>query len=180
MRFQPTKLAGVFEIEIEARADERGFFARTWCREEFQAHGLNPALAQCSISFNHLQGTLRGMHFQAAPYQEAKLVRCTRGSLFDVALDLRPASPTFLQWTGVTLTADARNMLYIPEGCAHGFLTLENDTEALYQIAEFYHPEASRGVRWDDHAFQIAWPRPVTVISERDRTYSDFSMQVFL
>ncbi len=174
MRFCETRLPGVFEIHIEPISDERGFFARSWCREEFESNGLNPALVQCNISFNPRKGTLRGMHYQAAPSQEAKVVRCTRGSLYDVALDLRPGSATFKQWVAVTLTAARRNMLYIPEGCAHGFLTLEDDTEVFYQMSAFYNPEAARGVRWNDPAFRIAWPAGVAVISERDRMYPDF------
>ena len=174
MIFQETKLAGVFEIQIEAKADERGFFARTWCQQEFESHGLNSRLAQCSVSFNIRKGTLRGMHYQAAPFPETKVVRCTRGSLYDVVLDLRETSPTFKQWIGVTLDAEKRNMVYVPEGCAHGFITLEAETEIFYQISEFFKPELSRGVRWDDPAFKIAWPAPVELISERDRTYPDF------
>jgi len=174
MIFQETKLAGVFEIQIEVKADERGFFARTWCREEFECHGLNAQLAQCSVSFNARKGTLRGMHYQDAPFPETKLVRCTRGALYDVVLDLREKSPTFKQWIGVTLDAEKRNMVYVPEGCAHGFITLEAETEIFYQISEFFKPELSRGVRWDDAAFKIEWPAPVEVISERDRTYPDF------
>lgn len=174
MIFQETKLTGVFEIQIEAKADERGFFARTWCQQEFESHGLNSQLAQCSVSFNTRKGTLRGMHYQAAPFPETKVVRCTRGSLYDVVLDLREQSPTFKQWIGVTLDAEKRNMVYVPEGCAHGFITLEAETEIFYQISEFFKPELSRGVRWDDSAFQIAWPAPVQLISERDRTYPDF------
>ena len=176
MILRETNLLGVFEIHIELRCDERGFFARSWCRKEFDDHGLNPALVQCNISFNARKGTLRGMHYQAAPFQEAKLVRCTKGSLYDVALDLRPGSPTFRQWVGVILTAADRNMLYIHEGCAHGLLTLEDETEVFYQMSEFYHPEAARGVRWDDPAFGIAWPAGIAVISERDRTYPDFQV----
>jgi dTDP-4-dehydrorhamnose 3,5-epimerase len=174
MIFQETKLAGVFEIQIEAKADERGFFARTWCRQEFEGHGLNARLAQCSVSFNTRKGTLRGMHYQAAPFPERKLVRCTQGSLYDVVLDLREQSPTFKQWVGVTLDAEKRNMVYVAEGCAHGFITLEAETEICYQISEFFKPELSRGVRWNDEAFNIGWPVPVEVISERDRTYPDF------
>lgn len=174
MIFHETKLPGAFEICIEPRADERGFFARTWCEQEFKDHGLNPQLAQCSVSFNVRQGTLRGMHYQAAPYPESKVVRCTRGSLYDVVVDLRPQSTTFRQWIAVTLTAEKRNMVYVPEGCAHGFLTLEDDTEIFYQISEFFKPELSRGVRWDDPALRIVWPGPARVISERDRTYPDF------
>jgi dTDP-4-dehydrorhamnose 3,5-epimerase len=174
MIFQKTKLPGVFEIQLELKSDDRGFFARSWCEREFESHGLNPKLAQCSVSFNARKGTLRGLHYQDAPYREAKLVRCTTGSVYDVVVDLRPQSPMFKKWVGVALTAAKRNMLYVPEGCAHGFLTLEDATEVFYQISEFYHPELSRGVRWDDPAFQITWPEPVQVISERDRTYPDF------
>jgi dTDP-4-dehydrorhamnose 3,5-epimerase len=137
-------------------------------------HGLNPRVVQCNVSFNALKGTLRGMHYQGAPYAEAKLVRCTAGSIYDVVLDLRPQSPTFKSWVSVVLTSDKRNMIYIPEGCAHGFLTLEDQTEVFYQMSEFYSAESARGVRWDDPAFQIAWPAKIEVISERDTTYADF------
>jgi dTDP-4-dehydrorhamnose 3,5-epimerase len=174
MTFKETKLPGVFEIEITPIADERGFFARSWCRQEFEALGLESSLAQCSISFNPRRGTLRGMHLQAAPFAEAKLVRCTQGAIYDVALDLRPDSPTFKASVGVTLSAKNRRMLYIPKGCAHGFLTLEDETEVFYEISDFYRPEAGRGVRWNDPGFQIMWPAPVEIISERDRTYADF------
>jgi dTDP-4-dehydrorhamnose 3,5-epimerase len=174
MKFLETKIPGVFEISIEPKTDERGFFARSWCAQEFESHGLNPRLAQCSISFNTHKGTLRGVHYQVAPYQEAKLVRCTRGAIFDVAIDLRPQSPTFKAWVSAVLTAELRNMLFVPEGCAHGFLTLENDTEVLYQMSEVFDPDSARGVRWNDPAFQIAWPARVEQISERDRTCPDF------
>jgi dTDP-4-dehydrorhamnose 3,5-epimerase len=174
MIFRETDLPGVFEIQIEPRVDERGFFARSWCKNEFEGAGLDAKLAQCSISFNARNGTLRGMHFQAAPYQETKLVRCTRGAIYDVVIDLRPDSPTFKQWTGVFLTAADRNMVYVPHGCGHGFLTLENETEVFYQISEFYNAESARGVRWNDPAFQIVWPSKVQVISDRDRMYPDF------
>lgn len=174
MKFQSTKIPGVFEIHLEPHSDERGFFARAWCRKEFEDRGLSPALAQCSISVNTKKGTLRGMHYQAAPFQETKIVRCTQGSIYDVVLDLRPASATFKNWIAVVVTARERNMVYVPEGCAHGFLTLENDTEVFYQISEFYHPESARGVRWDDPAFRIHWPQNVEVISERDRAYPAF------
>jgi dTDP-4-dehydrorhamnose 3,5-epimerase len=177
MIFHETKLPGIFEIHLEPNCDERGFFARTWCEREFQSHGLNPTVMQCNVSFNVKKGTLRGVHFQAAPYGEAKVVRCTSGAIYDVVLDLRPVSPTFKKWIGVTLTAANRHMLYIPEGCAHGFLTLEDNTEVFYQMSEFYHPESARGVRWNDSAFQIAWPEKVEVISERDRTYPDFDQE---
>lgn len=175
MRFEDSKLPGVVEIQLERHLDERGFFARTWCQNEFEAHRLNPKLVQCSLSFNQRKGTLRGMHYQAAPYQESKLVRCTRGAIFDVVIDLRPHSPAFKQWMSAVLDAENRNMLYIPEGCAHGFLTLADETEVFYQMSEFYHPESARGVRWNDPAFSIAWPAPAEVMSERDRNYADFA-----
>lgn len=174
MLFRETALKGAYVIEIERREDERGFFARAWCQHEFEEHGLNPRLVQCNISFNYQKGTLRGMHYQIAPYEEAKLVRCTAGAIYDVIVDLRPASPTYKQHIGVTLTPDARNMLYIPEGFAHGFLTLADQTEVFYQMSEFYAPEAARGARWNDRAFAIEWPEAVQVISERDANYPDF------
>ena len=174
MTFRETKLVGVFEIDIEPRFDERGFFARTWCQREAESHGLNPRLVQCSISYNERKGTLRGMHYQAMPFGEAKILRCTAGVIYDVVLDLRPQSRTFKQWFAAVLSADNRQILHIPEGCAHGFLTLTDKTEVFYQMSEFYHPEASRGVRWNDPAFQISWPEKVEVISDRDRTYPDF------
>jgi dTDP-4-dehydrorhamnose 3,5-epimerase len=174
MVFHETKLEGVFEIDLEPHTDARGFFARCWCQKEFEDKGLNPRLVQCNLSVSSRKGTLRGMHYQAAPYEETKLVRCTRGAIYDVVLDLRPQSATFKQWIAVVLTSDKRNMVYVPEGCAHGFLTLEDDTEVFYQMSEFYNPESARGVRWDDPAFRIAWPEKVEVISERDRTYPNF------
>jgi dTDP-4-dehydrorhamnose 3,5-epimerase len=171
MIFLETKLAGVFEIHIERKCDERGFFARSWCQREFESNGLNPKLVQCSISFNARKGTMRGVHYQAAPYPETKLVRCTAGAIYDVVVDLRPESPTYRQWMGATLTAKNRQMLYVPEGCGHGFLTLQDETEVFYQMSEFYHPDLARGVRWNDPAFGINWPGEVEQISERDRTY---------
>jgi dTDP-4-dehydrorhamnose 3,5-epimerase len=175
MTFHETRLRGVFEIRLELKPDERGFFARSWCRQEFENLGLNPSVVQCNVSFNTRKGTLRGMHYQAAPHGEAKLVRCTNGAIYDVAVDLRPESPTFKDWIGVTLTAAGRNMLYMPEGFGHGFLTLEDETEVFYQMSEFYNPGAVRGARWDDPAFRIVWPARPEVISERDRTYPDFA-----
>ena len=172
--FHETKLAGVFEVHLELHFDERGFFARSWCEKEFEDHGLVNKLAQCSISVNKLKGTLRGVHYQEAPFAETKVVRCTAGAIYDVALDLREQSPTFKQWYGTVLSSDNRDALYIPEGCAHGFLTLTEETEVLYQMSRSYHPDAGRGVRWNDPAFQIAWPGRVEMISERDRTYPDF------
>ncbi len=174
MKFTPTPLPGAFVIELEFKEDERGFFARTYCQTEFEAYGLNPRLAQCNISFNRKKGTLRGMHYQAKPYEEAKLVRCTMGAIYDVILDLRPGSPTFRQWFVLELSAANRKMLYVPEGFAHGFQTLEENTEVFYQMSEFYRPECARGVRWDDPAFGIRWPIDAPIISRNDRQCPDF------
>jgi dTDP-4-dehydrorhamnose 3,5-epimerase len=174
MIFLHTCLPGVFEIHLQVKPDERGFFARTWCQKEFEAHGLNAKLVQCNLSFNSRKGTLRGVHYQAEPYAEAKLVRCTKGAIYDVVLDLRPHSPKFTKSVAVILTAEKRNMIYVPEGCAHGFLTLEEETEVFYQMSEFYNAESARGVRFDDPAFGITWPEKIQVISERDRTYPNF------
>jgi dTDP-4-dehydrorhamnose 3,5-epimerase len=171
MRFIETKLHGVFIIEPEFLEDDRGFFARTWCRHEFASHGLNTHLAQCSTSFNHKRGTLRGMHYQVELHAETKVVRCTMGGIYDVILDLRPDSLTFKQWLAVKLTAQNHRMVYIPEGLAHGFQTLEDNTEVFYQISAFYHPESARGVRWNDPAFAIDWVLPVTMVSPKDATY---------
>jgi dTDP-4-dehydrorhamnose 3,5-epimerase len=174
MIFRPARLDGVFLVEIDPHRDERGHFARTWCREEFAAHGLDAELAQASLSFNRTSGTLRGLHFQRAPHQETKLVRCTRGAIFDVALDLRPGSPTRGQWQGFELSAANAAALYIPKGCAHGFLTLDPATEVLYLISTPYAPDAADGVRFDDPAFAIDWPTPPTSISDKDRTWPDY------
>jgi len=171
MTFEETSLEGVFVVGAEQHADDRGFFARIWCPQEFARHGLNPNLAQVSLSFNTHAGTLRGMHYQAAPHAEAKLVRVTAGAIWDVALDLRPDSQTFGRWFGIELSAENRRMLYLPEGCAHGFLTLAGFTEVEYYISSEYVPDAARGVRWNDPAFAIAWPRPVGILSERDRNW---------
>jgi len=168
MLFTETKLKGAFVIDIAPREDERGFFARSWCADEFEKHGLNPRLAQCNISFNKKRGTLRGMHYQAEPFPEAKLVRCTMGAMYDVMIDLRQNSPTFKQWVAVELTAQNRLALYIPEGFAHGFQTLADNTEVFYQMSEFYHPECARGVRWDDPAFAVKWYLSVTEVSSAD------------
>src|SRR5215469_10982996 len=173
MRIIETKLSGVFEIDIEPHLDERGFFGRSWCQKEFDNSNLNSRLVQCSVSFNTRKGTLRGIHYQAEPFPETKLVRCTMGSIYDVVVDLRPKSRTFGEWIGVELTAANRHMMYVPEGCGHGFLTLEDNAEVFYQISEFYHPELARGVRWNDPALGIFWPAAVEVISERDRSYAD-------
>jgi dTDP-4-dehydrorhamnose 3,5-epimerase len=176
MIFTETELEGAFVIEPERLEDERGFFARTWCQREFQAHELNPRLVQCSISFNKKKGTLRGMHYQVPPYEETKLVCCTMGAIHDVIIDLRTHSRTFKRWVAVELTAQNRRALYIPEGLAHGFQTLEDNTEVFYQMSEFYHPEASRGVRWNDPAFRIVWPNDIIVISDKDREYPDLAL----
>ncbi|MBK8161670.1 MAG: dTDP-4-dehydrorhamnose 3,5-epimerase [Gammaproteobacteria bacterium] len=175
MKFREAALAGVFVILPERSEDERGYFARTWCRREFEAHGLSPALVQCGTSFNRHRGTLRGMHYQAEPHQEVKLIRCTRGAIHDVVIDLRPDSPTHRHHVAVRLSAQDGNLLYVPEGFAHGFQTLEDDSEVFYQMSEFYHPAAARGVRWDDPAFGITWP-PVgqRILSERDRSWPDY------
>jgi dTDP-4-dehydrorhamnose 3,5-epimerase len=174
MTLHETKIAGVFEIRLEPKLDERGFFARSWCQKEFESHGLNPKLVQCNISFSTRKGTLRGMHYQVAPYPEVKVVRCTRGSIYDVVVDLRPQSRTFKGWISAVLTAANRNAIYVPEGCAHGFLTLEDQSEVFYQMSEIHNLESARGVRWNDPVFQIAWPVRIEVISERDRTYPNF------
>lgn len=177
MIFKETKLKGAFVIEPERIEDERGFFARTFCRKEFEAHGLNPHLVQCSVSFNKKKGTLRGMHYQTAPHEEIKLVRCTRGAIYDVILDLRPTSPTFKQWVSVELTGENRRMVYIPECMAHGFQTIEEETEVLYQMSEFYNPDVARGVRWDDPIFAINWPEQVTFMSAKDLAFKPFIIQ---
>jgi dTDP-4-dehydrorhamnose 3,5-epimerase len=171
MIFTETALKGAFIIEPQLIPDERGLLARTWSAEEFARHGLNPRVVQGNLSLNKRRGTFRGMHFQISPHQEVKLVRCTAGSIYDVIIDLRKDSFSFLKWIGVELSASNRLMLYVPEGFAHGFQTLEDNTEVVYQISEYYHPESARGVRWDDPAFGIRWPLPVSVISERDRNH---------
>jgi dTDP-4-dehydrorhamnose 3,5-epimerase len=172
--FTPTNLPGAYLIEPERREDERGFFARTWCAEEFAAHGLADRCVQCNVSFNRYRGTIRGMHYQRPPHAEAKLVHCTRGAIHDVILDLRADAPTCGQWIAVELNADNHRMLYVPEGFAHGFQTLTDATEVFYQMAECYDPECAAGVRWDDPAFGIAWPLPPAVMSARDRQYADY------
>ena len=175
MKFTATPLQGAYIIDLEPIEDERGFFARSWSVDEFAARGLNPRLVQCNISFNRRRGTLRGMHYQSAPREEAKLVRCTRGAIHDVIVDLRPASPTFKGHIAATLTAENRRMLYVPEGFAHGFQTLADDTEVFYQMAEFYAAECARGVRWDDPALGIRWPDAERTISAKDQQYPDFA-----
>lgn len=174
MIFTETKLSGAFIIDIEPREDKRGFFARSWCEDEFKEHGLNPRLVQCNISFNKKRGTLRGMHYQTAPFAEAKVVRCTMGAMYDVIIDLRPVSPTFKQWISVELTAENRRALYVPEEFAHGFQSLMDNTEVFYQMSEFFHSECALGVRWDDPAFEVVWPTESPIISNKDSKYPDF------
>ena len=175
MIVRETELPGVHVIELEPAVDERGSFARTFDAAEWEAQGLSPRVVQCSLSRNISRGTLRGMHYQDAPHAECKLVRCSRGAIFDVAVDLRPDSPAFRRWYGLELSAENDRMLYIPEGCAHGFLTLTDSTEVLYQISASYSPEHARGVRWDDESFGIEWPDAPRVMSQRDRGFPDFT-----
>lgn len=195
MLFKETKLKGAYIIELEPLEDERGFFARSFCKKEFEKHNLNFHIVQCNISYNKKRGTLRGMHYQTAPHQEAKIVSCTNGSIVDVIIDLRPDSPTYCQWFAIELTAHSSplpahssetahcsplianyKMLYIPEGFAHGFQTLEDETAVFYQMSEFYHSECARGVRFNDPVFNIKWPIPEIIISERDRSFQDFKV----
>jgi dTDP-4-dehydrorhamnose 3,5-epimerase len=174
MIFRETKLKGAFVIEEERYEDERGYFARTWSAQEFEAHGIFSQIAECNISFNKKKGTLRGMHFQQPPFAQAKLVRCTRGAVYDVAIDLRRESETFKQWIAVSLAANSGLMFYIPKGFAHGFQTLEDESEVFYQMSDVYNPESAGGVRWNDPAFGIEWPAAERIIIARDREYPDF------
>ncbi len=175
MKFRPTEIVGVVVIEPERRDDERGHFARTWCADEFTKHGLAAEFAQCSTSFNRKRGTVRGLHLQIPPYEEVKLIRCTRGHVFDVAVDLRPGSATRGRWVAAELSAENGHSIYIPEGVAHGFQTLEDATELFYQIAPAQCAEAARGLRWDDPQLAIDWPIAMTVISDRDRGNSPYN-----
>lgn len=172
MIFKETKLKGAFIIEPEVLKDQRGFFARTFCRKEFEAQGLDPNILQCNLSFNAKKGTLRGMHYQVKPFQEIKLIRVTKGSIYDVIIDLRPDSSTFKQWLGLELTAQSRKMLYVPKGFAHGFQTLTDNTEVFYQMSEFYCPESSRGLAWNSPEIGIEWPLDDRIISEKDMKFS--------
>ena len=174
LKFTETPLHGAYVVDAETVVDERGFFARTWCAEEFRLRGLNSTLAQCSLSSNARRGTLRGMHYQSEPYSEAKLVRCCAGAIYDVLLDLRPASPTYLKWFAAELTVSNHRMLYLPEGFAHGFQTLADSSEVFYQISQAYRPECARGVRWNDPRFAIEWPLPNPILSPRDRAFADY------
>lgn len=174
MKFIETRLPRAYVIELEKREDERGFFCRTWCKREFAEHGLVDWIVQTNLSHNKRKGTLRGMHYQVEPRSEVKIVRCTRGAIFDVIIDLRPNSPTYMQWIGVELSSDNHKMLYVPESFAHGFQTLDDNTEVVYQVSEFYTPDAERGIRYDDPAFDIRWPLAVAVISDKDRRWPDY------
>lgn len=175
MRFVETALSGAYIVELEPVSDDRGFFARSFCQREFAAHGMKAEVVQCNVSFNKLCGTLRGMHYQIHPDEEAKLVRCTAGAVYDVIVDLRPDSATFMQWTAYELTAENHKALYVPEGFAHGFQTLQDNTEMFYQMYGFYAPESARGIRWNDPAFAIDWPLTIAAISDRDQEYPDFA-----
>jgi len=174
MIFTKTTLEGAYVIEIEKLNDQRGFFGRTWDCKEFEQHGLNPNLVQCNISYSKKRGTLRGIHYQITPFEEAKLIRCTRGMIFDIIIDLRKSSKTFKKWVSFELSNNNYKMLYVPEGFAHGFQTLEDNTEVFYQMSQFYNPDSERGVRWDDKTFNIKWPLKPTLISEKDKSYEDF------
>jgi len=174
MQFRPLPMAGAFAVEIEPREDERGFFARSFCRQEFAEHGMSPVIAQCNVSWNRLRGTLRGIHFQRDPHWEAKLVRCTQGAAYDVVVDLRTDSPTYLKWAAVEITAANRTAVYAPSGFGHGFQTLCDDTEIFYQMSEPYYPELSGGIRWNDTAIAVEWPILPPIVSDRDNSYQDF------
>ncbi|QCR22828.1 dTDP-4-dehydrorhamnose 3,5-epimerase [Pontibacter sp. SGAir0037] len=174
MIFTETKLKGAFIIDVKRLEDERGFFGRSWCQREFEEHGLTANVVQANVSYNKKKGTLRGMHYQLSPYEETKLVRCTRGAIYDVIIDLRPDSPTYKQWIGVELTADSYRMLFVPEQFGHGFITLEDNTDVTYQVTQFYTPGAERGIRYNDPAFNIEWPIEPQIISEKDKAHPDF------
>ncbi len=174
MKFTETDLKGAYIIEINKLKDERGFFGRSWCMKELEEYGLKTNIAQANTSFSKKKGTLRGMHYQNDPYQETKLIRCTRGSIYDVIIDLRPESPTFAKWFGVELTQDNYKMLYVPEDFAHGFITLEDDSEVTYLVTQFYTPGAESGIRWNDSQFNIHWPLTPKVISDKDKIHPNF------
>lgn len=174
MIFTETKIKGVFIIEPELLMDERGFFARSFCKEEFSQRGLEDSIVQCSISYNKKKGTLRGMHYQAPPYEEAKIVSCTKGALYDVILDLRKISETYCQWIAVELTDHNLKMVYVPKGCAHGFQTLKDSTIVYYQMTESYNPESARGVKWDDPQFKIFWPLQEAIVSDKDKSFGKY------
>jgi dTDP-4-dehydrorhamnose 3,5-epimerase len=179
MIFTETKLKGAFIIDVKRLEDERGFFGRAWCKKEFEEHGLNSNAVQANVSHNKLAGTLRGLHYQTAPFTESKTVRCTEGSIFDVIVDLRTESPTYKQWLGVTLTAQSFRMLYVPDGFAHGFITLEDNTAVHYMVTEYYTPGAEKGIRYDDPAFNIDWALAPTIVSDKDLIHPPYSEKTF-
>ena len=179
MKFTELELSGAYVVEIEKREDERGFFGRAWCAQEFEAHGLKNTIRQINTSFSVKRGTIRGLHYQVDPHQETKFIRCTKGRIFDVVIDLRPESPTFKQWVGTELSADNYKMVYVPENFAHGFLTLEDNSEVYYPTTEFYTPNAERGIRFNDPAFGIDWPLEVSTFSEKDISHADFDPDNF-
>jgi dTDP-4-dehydrorhamnose 3,5-epimerase len=179
MKFTETKLKGAYVIELDKLADDRGYFARAWCKEEFLKNGLDAELVQCNVSYNPKTGTLRGMHYQDPPYAETKLVRCTRGAVYDVIIDLRPSSPTFLQWTAAELTPENGKMMYVPKGFGHGFQSLEPDSMVFYQVSEFYARDYCRGVRWNDPVLNISWPLDVSVISPQDKGWKELDTDRF-
>jgi dTDP-4-dehydrorhamnose 3,5-epimerase len=176
MIFTETKINGVYIIEPELLIDERGFFARSFCKEEFQNHGLETNIVQCNISYNKKKGTLRGMHYQVPPFEEAKIISCTIGSIYDVVVDLRRDSPTYCQWVATELHEKQFKMIYIPKGCAHGFQTLDDNSIVYYQMTEYFHPECARGLRWDNLSIGIVWPVPAMIMSEKDKNYQDFKV----
>jgi dTDP-4-dehydrorhamnose 3,5-epimerase len=175
MIFKELELKGAYLVEVKKIEDERGFFGRAWCENEFLDHHLNPNFVQLNTSFSKIKGTIRGLHYQVDPYQEVKFIRCTRGSIWDVIIDLRPTSPTFMKWIGNELSADNYKMVYVPENFAHGFISLENNTEVYYPVTQFYVPGAERGLRWNDPAFKIQWPIEVSMVSEKDSNHADFN-----
>lgn len=177
MIFTPAKIAGAWLIDLDCKSDDRGFFARAWCEREFAEHGLIKPFVQTNLSHNHRAGTLRGMHFQSEPYPEAKLMRCIAGSIYDAIVDLRPDSPTYLQWTGVELSASNRRMFYVPDGCAHGYQALTDGAEVIYQVTACYTPGFEGGIRWNDPAFAIDWPVREPIVSAKDSSWPDFAPQ---
>jgi dTDP-4-dehydrorhamnose 3,5-epimerase len=179
MIFTELELKGAFLIEVKKIQDDRGFFGRAWCQKEFEEHGLNGNVKQINTSLTHKKGTIRGMHYQVDPYQETKFIRCTRGRIYDVIIDLRPESPTFMKWVGNELSADNYKMVYVPGNFAHGFVALEDHSEVYYPVTEFYTPGAERGIRFNDRAFNIQWPIPIEVVSEKDASHPDFDINSF-
>ncbi len=175
MIFSETTISGLWQVTLDRREDERGWFARSWCVREFEERGLNPRMVQCNLSFNKARGTLRGMHYQVEPHTEDKYIRVNRGAIYDVAIDLRPDSPSYKRWEGFELSTENNSLLYLPKGIAHGFLTLVDNTEVMYLVSAFYEGESGRGVRWDDPAFGVEWPFKPLVMVDRDRSYEDFT-----